>query len=209
MNELIKIEDRNGIQTVNARELWTKLESKQEFANWIKNRLEGFCEGQDFTIDKFINGRATQIDYHITIDTAKHISMLERNDIGRMIRQYFIDVEKKAKALEKPKTTIQMIIEMANILAEQERIQEAQNNRLKLVEAKLETSQTNYYTIAGYASLRGKNIDINTANVYGRKASKLSRESDYEIGKISDPRFGVVNTYHADILKMVFGGKYE
>jgi hypothetical protein len=33
MHELIKIEDRNGIQTVNARDLWVGLESQQEFAN--------------------------------------------------------------------------------------------------------------------------------------------------------------------------------
>jgi phage anti-repressor protein len=101
--ELIKIEDRNGIDTVNARELWQALGSKQEFANWVKSRLDGFAEGQDFTVDKFINGRATQIDYHLTIDTAKHLAMLERNEKGMQIRQYFIEVEKKAKSLPRPK----------------------------------------------------------------------------------------------------------
>lgn len=66
------------IDTVNARELHTFLGSKQEFANWIKNRIEqyGFNEGQDFTIDKIIIGRATRIDYHITLDMAKELSMV-------------------------------------------------------------------------------------------------------------------------------------
>ena len=36
MKEIIKIEDRDGIQTVDARELWKELESKQEFSSWIK-----------------------------------------------------------------------------------------------------------------------------------------------------------------------------
>ena len=37
-------------QTVNARELHAFLESKQEFSNWIKNRIEdyGFLDGVDF-----------------------------------------------------------------------------------------------------------------------------------------------------------------
>ena len=54
MNELICLTQSaiNGElqQTVNARELYVFLESKQEFANWIKNRIAdfGFIGGQDF-----------------------------------------------------------------------------------------------------------------------------------------------------------------
>jgi len=99
MTELIKIEQRNGIQTVNARDLWEGLESRRQFGDWIKDRLFiGFIQEQDFTVHKFVNGKATQIDYYLTIDTAKHIAMLERNDKGREIRQYFIDVENMARA---------------------------------------------------------------------------------------------------------------
>ena len=61
MKDLIKIEERDGIETVNARELHSFLESKQEFAHWIKNRIAkyGFIEGEDFTIDKNIIRKAT------------------------------------------------------------------------------------------------------------------------------------------------------
>jgi len=52
--ELIKIENKEGFQTVNARDLWEGLESKQEFSNWIKDRIEGFEEGKDFIFDKII-----------------------------------------------------------------------------------------------------------------------------------------------------------
>ena len=54
MNELISLTQSsiNGElqQTVNARELHAFLESRQEFANWIKNRIAdfGFIDGQDF-----------------------------------------------------------------------------------------------------------------------------------------------------------------
>jgi len=48
--ELIKIEKKNGIETVNARELHEFLESKRQFADWIKQRIENysFVESQDY-----------------------------------------------------------------------------------------------------------------------------------------------------------------
>lgn len=105
MNELIKIEERGGIQTVNARDLWIGLESKRQFGNWIVERLVDFTEGKDFTINRIVKvqiegGREVNrpvIDYYLTIDTAKHLAMLERNDKGREIRQYFIDIENRAR----------------------------------------------------------------------------------------------------------------
>ena len=95
-----RIFDGEEQAAVNARELWKALGSKQEFANWIKDRIADFKEGQDFTVDKFINGRNERgrfasKEYYITLDVAKHLAMLERNDAGRKIRQYFIAVEKE------------------------------------------------------------------------------------------------------------------
>ena len=55
--ELIKVEERDGKQAINARELHQKLGSKQEFAHWIRNRIEkyGFVENQDFSsFDNFV-----------------------------------------------------------------------------------------------------------------------------------------------------------
>ena len=54
MNELIKLQPQtingNAVETVSARELHAFLESRQEFANWIKNRIADydFVENQDF-----------------------------------------------------------------------------------------------------------------------------------------------------------------
>lgn len=99
MTELIKIQKKKGIQTVNARELWEKLvTSKTQFTHWIQDRLEGFQEGADFLLilakTSELGGRPAK-EYYLTIETAKHICMMERNDIGKQIRQYFIDEEMK------------------------------------------------------------------------------------------------------------------
>ena len=108
MNELIPLQsqtiDGELQQTVNARELHAFLESKQDFSTWIKNRIEKyeFVENQDYvklaeksmTYDNW-QGR---IEYHITLDMAKELAMVERNEKGRQARRYFIEREKKLKS---------------------------------------------------------------------------------------------------------------
>ena len=107
MNELISLTQStiNGEfqQTVNARELHAFLESKQDFSTWIKNRVEqyGFVENQDFNLfHNFVEnpqgGRPSK-DYYITIDMAKELAMVERNEKGKQARQYFIECEKQLK----------------------------------------------------------------------------------------------------------------
>lgn len=94
-------------QTVNARELWRFVESQQQFADWIKNRIAkwGFVEGEDFNLHKFMEVRfegAREVerqitDYFLTINMAKELAMVEANEKGREVRKYFIDCERLAK----------------------------------------------------------------------------------------------------------------
>ena len=83
---------------VNARDLHTFLESGQEFSAWIAKRIEkyGFVQDQDFLINlsKTPTGGRPTTDYHITLDMAKELSMVERNAKGKQARQYFIACEK-------------------------------------------------------------------------------------------------------------------
>lgn len=85
---------------VNARELHDFLESRQDFSNWITKRIEkyGFIEGQDYLLNKIIvqlpSGAKYQNVYHLSLDMAKELSMVERSDKGKMARQYFIACEK-------------------------------------------------------------------------------------------------------------------
>ena len=103
MEEVIKIEDHNGKRSVNARELHDFLESKQEFADWIKNRIRqyGFVENQDFEVfDDFARnpqGGRPAVEYALSIDMAKELSMVENNGKGRIARKYFIACEDKLK----------------------------------------------------------------------------------------------------------------
>jgi anti-repressor protein len=89
------------IETVNARELHAFLEVGTQFKDWITRRIEdyGFTVGIDFCsfLSESTGGRPS-IEYHITLDMAKELSMVERNAKGKEARQYFIDCEKQAIA---------------------------------------------------------------------------------------------------------------
>ena len=90
----------------NARDLHQFLGVGRDFSNWIKNRVKqyGFVKGQDFIVVKNLSSpkRATaksrqqvMIDYHITLDMAKELAMIENNEQGRKVRRYFIECEKQ------------------------------------------------------------------------------------------------------------------
>ena len=104
----------------------------------------------------------------------------------------------------KPKSPAEMLVFYANQLLENERRMNNIESRVNEINAKITTRNENYFTISGYASLRGMNVDASKANMLGRKATKLSREYGYDIDKVTDSRFGKVNSYHLDILKEVF-----
>lgn len=91
--------DGDATQTVNARELHAFLEVGKVFAAWIQERIQQykFIENQDYvmTVSKTgIRQNVIQKDYHLTIDMAKELSMVERNEKGREARRYFIACEK-------------------------------------------------------------------------------------------------------------------
>ena len=113
MNELISLTQSaiNGElqQTVNARELHKFLESKQDFSTWIKKKLERLRlqVDKDYVIVPQIYGTANggfaeRLEYFITLDTAKHIAMMENTDRGFEVRDYFITCEKKLREVAKP-----------------------------------------------------------------------------------------------------------
>lgn len=103
MNELIKVNYDNDRPTVSARDLHEFLEVKTAYKDWFPRMCEyGFNEDVDFNLLKNEQvqnegGRmVTRIvnDAQLTIEMAKELCMLQRNDKGKQARQYFINLEK-------------------------------------------------------------------------------------------------------------------
>lgn len=118
---LVPLQDTefNGevVKTVNARELWEYLEIKSRFNDWIKSKLEdkllGFVYGNDYITStrNLVNGIQAN-EYHVTIEVAKELCMLERKEKGAEARKYFIECEKQLKQIT-PSYQIQDPIERA------------------------------------------------------------------------------------------------
>ena len=94
----------NQIRAVDARELHAFMEVGRVFASWITDRIEQGCfvEGKDYvlTVTKTgVRSNVVQKDYAISISMAKELSMLERNEQGKLARQYFIECEKRLIAI--------------------------------------------------------------------------------------------------------------
>jgi anti-repressor protein len=99
--------NQQPVTLVNAEDLHAYLGIQTPFAKWILRRIEEyeFTRDLDFTVtDKFVQVRAggffgsrevQKPEYHITLDMAKELCMVERSDIGRAARRYFIEMEKE------------------------------------------------------------------------------------------------------------------
>lgn len=110
MNELIKITYQNEMPAVSARDLHEFLEVGADYRHWFPRMCEyGFKEGQDFNpvkIDRVqqegdrIVSRVVD-DAILSIDMAKEICMIQRNEKGKQARQYFLDLERAWNSPEK------------------------------------------------------------------------------------------------------------
>ena len=100
MNELIKINYESDRPSVLARDLHEFLEVKTAYKDWFPRMCEyGFAEGEDYC--SFLSDRSDGLpgkprqDAQLTIDMAKEICMLQRNEKGKQARQYFLQLERK------------------------------------------------------------------------------------------------------------------
>lgn len=110
MNELIKVDFSGDRPAVSARELHEFLEVGTKYADWFPRMCEyGFSEGEDFNLLK--NEQVRQEgnrmvsrmvdDAVLSIDMAKEICMIQRNEKGKLARQYFLQMEKAWNSPEK------------------------------------------------------------------------------------------------------------
>ena len=173
--ELIKLtKNEQGIETVNAREFHAFLEVKTRFNDWIANRISefGFTENKDFVslTENLVSGGKQNV-FHISIDMAKELSMLERNDKGKQARLYFIECERIAKAKQVP----QSFAEALQLAANQAKQLEAQAAKVNYFDKVCDTTGLVNATQVGQkfkmsAVTLNKNLD--GLNVYNRSIKR-------------------------------------
>lgn len=106
MNELIKVAYDNDCPTVSGRDLHEFLEVSTKYADWFHRMCEyGFSDGVDYF--SFLRNRSDGLpgkpltDHQLTIDMAKELCMIQRNEKGKQARQYFLQLERDWNSPEK------------------------------------------------------------------------------------------------------------
>ena len=96
------------VEMVNTRDLYKFLEVEQDFYDWVKFQVSDFRENVDYV--SYISDN--EVEYYVTEGTATRIAMMEDNDVGYSVRQYFIDREKLLRATA-PKTLYEALVQAA------------------------------------------------------------------------------------------------
>lgn len=99
------------ITAVNARELHAFLAVGKDFTNWIKAQVDRalLAEGRDYLTEVSAQkgenprGGRPRSEYYLTIEAAKHVAMMSGTEKGRVVRDYFIEIERRAQWAADPK----------------------------------------------------------------------------------------------------------
>ena len=193
MNELIKIEEKEGKRVVNVRDLHQFLEVGKDYSTWIKDRINkyDFVENQDFIVfpesGENLQGGRPRIGYAISIDMAKELSMVENSDKGRKARRYFIECEKKLKEVMFGSQIPRTFAEALRLAADQQEKIEEQQKQLteqqpKVVLADAFTASLGSFPLKDLATIlsqRGINIGTNRLYDYLRENYYLGERGQY------------------------------
>ena len=224
MNELTVLE-HNSIRVMTTEQLaeaygCAPKQIQQNFSNnrarFIAGKHFFVLEGQDLqtfrlqveNIELQISPKTRHLYLWTERGAARHSKMLgtERAwDVFEQLEDSYFKVAKNMTPEEFLLYSAQRMVEQAKaIKAANARIDKV-DERLLEVESKQMTIDEHHYTIIGYANLTGvRGVGRDVAARLGRKASAMSRKQGYHIGKEYDAKYGMVNTYHVDVLQEVF-----
>ncbi|EPT2865169.1 antA/AntB antirepressor family protein [Escherichia coli] len=163
---------------VNARDLHGFLEVGKDFSNWIRAKLNeyGFVENLDYILFSPILAKTPgrrRKDYHLTLDTAKELAMVERNEKGRQIRRYFIECEKKLRNIQPVQTEQQFTAEDIILLCYVQLWMEKAQQLSKQLYPVMRELNSDYYGKLFDLAYETRHITNRTRDTLLREAAKL------------------------------------
>jgi len=199
------------VNSVNAKELHTALGLKSQFANWIKKQkevLETYEEGVDYirttkdrnnlsvTVKADLNLNGKECDYILSLDMAKHLSLMSKSKKGKEVRKYFIEAEKQTTALMSPNQITEALALTAQSLTLQDERIDMHHERIQEVELyiqnEIELRPVDHAQQSTLLSVRHKKV-FELAEVYGKdKGDKeLIRKLYAKIGSLFKKQFSI------------------
>jgi anti-repressor protein len=163
---------------VNARNLYKFLGLNQSaITRWFNTNIVNddlVTEGEDYWgFNIVLNGNST-MDFELTVDFAKELCMLARNEKGKKARKYFIEMERIAKERNKPLTIediLQLNIDTIKTLKQENLKLQAENVLMSSRDLEVKTQKDYKWKNQVVQADRGRTI-----NYY---VSKLFFQGDY------------------------------
>ena len=217
MKDLIKITtNKDGKQLVSARELYEGLGmDKKNCSKWLDKNIvnnDFFEENEDWVIVPITTtekgGRPTN-DYAISLDFAKHLAMMARTEKSHEYRNYFIECEKKLKAID---NKAQLLLDIYNggekAIAASKKLHEIEAAPIK---AELKEANIQLQKDKQWWAIKRVAIITNTSwkDYSWKKLKAASEKTNHEVKKVFDANFGSVNAYHEDAWKEVYPDIYK
>ena len=146
-----------------------------------------------------------QVEYQITRDGFVFLVMGFTGKKAAQFKEEYINAfnEMESKLNGSGLSKLDILVESALALREQEQRLTVVEDRINTIEAKT-TTRPDYFTIAGYANLKGIKINLKIAAAYGRKAAAICKAQGLQTDTMPDPRFGKVRMYPTSVLEEIF-----
>ena len=176
MNELVKVNyDAEQKPFVMGRDLHEVLQIRTNYMNWFPRMCEyGFEEGKDF-IPNLVEstGGRPGMDHQLTIDMAKEICMIQRTEIGKRCREYFLELERRWNS---PEAVMARALQFANrqlTLAQEQNALLLETNAVQAQQIREMQPKSSYYDVV----LACKDLISITeiAKDYGWSAKKMNK----------------------------------
>lgn len=187
MDKIIKIEEGSA---VSARELHQFLESKQQFADWIKNRIDklNFKEGVDFYrkyYDVFGNEvdknyyNINKIEYFLTKESGKLILLSENKEKSLIFRNKVIENDNKSTKILSKFAEMEYSLNYEDLFIREDKVFILLENLSKLVNEPIETLRSKLDEVK--YKLSEENIIVNEGNIELDEFSTLLILKDFSL----------------------------
>jgi len=179
------------VNAVSARELYLGLGfDKSNWAKWSALNIEQnefFSQGVDFI--KLVTNTSANIpnppkDYAISIDFAKHISMMAKTTRGHEYRNYFLELEKQPVSLVTVATELEGAIKIANLFG-------FSGNQALLSANKATKNKTGIDCVEYFGfeliapvkqlALTPSEIGVRIGGISGQKVNQLLKDAGYQV----------------------------